>query len=197
MGKTFDPGSHNRLQKAILEEFTPRFAPGSECLYVGDTTHRDMVNLLTPQSRPTNTSNQGLLTPQLTPVWKPSYACLSSCKASLFSIRFIYLNISVLHSLPLSSPIPVAAGSSSQHRKKNLSFAAFISCGGERSGQRTSRGLKKTSLADPDGSGSDKDSCVILQSSGNVGAAIICCKMEEKDRKTILLEKKHLKDLEK
>ena len=43
MGKTFDPESHNRLQKAILEEFAPRFAPGSECLYVGDTTHRDMV----------------------------------------------------------------------------------------------------------------------------------------------------------
>ena len=40
---TFSPGSHNRLQKAILEEFAPRFAPGSECLYVGDTTHRDMV----------------------------------------------------------------------------------------------------------------------------------------------------------
>ena len=40
---TFSPSSHNRLQKAILEEFAPRFAPGSECLYVGDTTHRDMV----------------------------------------------------------------------------------------------------------------------------------------------------------
>lgn len=40
---TFSPGSHNRLQKAILEEFAPRFAPGSECLYVDDTTHRDMV----------------------------------------------------------------------------------------------------------------------------------------------------------
>ncbi|EGC20778.1 hypothetical protein HMPREF9141_0682 [Prevotella multiformis DSM 16608] len=66
-----------------------------------------------------------------------------------------------MHSLPLSSPIPVAAGSSSQHRKKNLSAAAFISCGAERSGQRTSRGLKKTPLADPDGSGSDKDSCII------------------------------------
>ena len=35
------------------------------------------------------------------------------------------------------------------------------------------------------------------RSSGNGGAAIIYCKMEEKDRKTILLEKKHLKDLEK
>ena len=188
MGKTFDPGSHNRLQKAILEEFTPRFAPGSECLYVGDTTHRDVVNLLTPQPRPTNTpnqrlpANQGLLTPQLTPVWKPSYACLSSCKASLFCIRFICLNRSVLHSLPLSSPIPVAAGSSSQHRKKNLSAATFFSCGDERSGQRTSRGLKKPPLADSGGSGSDKDPCVILQPSGNGGAAIICCKMEEKGR---------------
>ena len=103
---------------------------------------------------PTNAylpANQGLLTPQLTPVWKPSNACLSSCKTSLFSIRFICLNISALHSLPLSSPIPVAAGSSSQHRKKELSVAAFISCGDERSGQRTSRGLKKTPLADSDG----------------------------------------------
>ena len=99
---------------------------------------------------PTNAylpANQGLLTPQLTPVWKPSNACLSSCKASLSSIRFICLNISVLHSLPLSSPIPVAAGSSSQHRKKDLSVAAFISCGAERSGQRTSRGLKKNRLS--------------------------------------------------
>ena len=134
---------------------------------------------------PTNAylpANQGLLTPQLTPVWKPSNACLSSCKASLSCIRFICLNISALHSLPLSSPIPVAAGSSSQHRKKNLSSAAFISCGGERSEQMTSRGLKKPPLADSDGSGSDKDSCVILRSSGNVGSAILCCKMEEKSR---------------
>ena len=113
---------------------------------------------------PTNAylpANQGLLTPQLTPVWKPSNACLSSCKASLSSIRFICLNRSALHSLPLSSPIPVAAGSSSQHRKKNLFVAAFISCGDERSRKRASRRLRKTPLADPDGSGSDKDSCVI------------------------------------
>ena len=40
---TFSPGKHNLLQKAILEEFAPRFAPGSECLYVGDTTVRDLV----------------------------------------------------------------------------------------------------------------------------------------------------------
>lgn len=37
------PGSHNQLQKAILEEFAPRFAPNSECLYVGDTTNKDLV----------------------------------------------------------------------------------------------------------------------------------------------------------
>ena len=35
-------GQHNILQKAILEEFAPRFAPGSECLYIGDTTKRDL-----------------------------------------------------------------------------------------------------------------------------------------------------------
>ena len=40
---SFSPGSHNKLQKAIIEEFAPRFAPGSECLYVGDTTEKDLV----------------------------------------------------------------------------------------------------------------------------------------------------------
>lgn len=40
---TFSPGKHNQLQKAIIEEFAPRFAPSSECLYVGDTTKKDMV----------------------------------------------------------------------------------------------------------------------------------------------------------
>lgn len=34
---------HNALQKAILEEFTPRFAPGAVCLYVGDTTNKNLV----------------------------------------------------------------------------------------------------------------------------------------------------------
>lgn len=37
---TFSPGKHNKLQKAIIEEFAPRFAPSSECLYVGDTIQR-------------------------------------------------------------------------------------------------------------------------------------------------------------
>lgn len=40
---TFSPGKHNNLQKAILEEFAPRFAPNSECLYVGDTIQKDLV----------------------------------------------------------------------------------------------------------------------------------------------------------
>ena len=35
-------GRHNVLQKAIIEEFAPRFAPNSECLYIGDTTKRDL-----------------------------------------------------------------------------------------------------------------------------------------------------------
>ena len=40
---TFSPGSHNKLQKAIIEEFAPRFAPNAECLYVGDTIKKDLV----------------------------------------------------------------------------------------------------------------------------------------------------------
>lgn len=40
---TFSPGAHNTLQKAIIEEFAPRFAPNSECLYVGDTIVKDLV----------------------------------------------------------------------------------------------------------------------------------------------------------
>lgn len=40
---TFSTGKHNELQKAIIEEFAPRFAPHSECLYVGDTIEKDLV----------------------------------------------------------------------------------------------------------------------------------------------------------
>ena len=39
---TFSTGKHNQLQKMILEEFAPRFAPFSECLYVGDTVEKDL-----------------------------------------------------------------------------------------------------------------------------------------------------------
>lgn len=39
----FSTGKHNELQKAIIEEFAPRFAPHAECLYVGDTVEKDLV----------------------------------------------------------------------------------------------------------------------------------------------------------
>ncbi|MCL2019743.1 MAG: restriction endonuclease [Oscillospiraceae bacterium] len=39
---SFSSGKHNQLQKLILEEFAPRFAPFSECLYVGDTAEKDL-----------------------------------------------------------------------------------------------------------------------------------------------------------
>jgi BsuBI/PstI restriction endonuclease C-terminus. len=35
-------GKHNILQKSIIEEFLPRFAPGAEVLYIGDTTKKDL-----------------------------------------------------------------------------------------------------------------------------------------------------------
>lgn len=38
----FSSGDHNRLQKAIVEQFAPRFAPGCECLYIGDSAKRDL-----------------------------------------------------------------------------------------------------------------------------------------------------------
>lgn len=40
---SFSKGKHNQLQKAIIEEFGVRFAPGAECLYVGDTIEKDLV----------------------------------------------------------------------------------------------------------------------------------------------------------
>jgi hypothetical protein len=40
---SFSIGKHNELQKAIIEEFAPRFAPDSDCLYVGDTIEKDLV----------------------------------------------------------------------------------------------------------------------------------------------------------
>ncbi|MBI2675764.1 MAG: restriction endonuclease [Candidatus Aenigmarchaeota archaeon] len=35
-------GQHNELQKSIIEEFLPRFAPGSVVLYVGDTSNKSL-----------------------------------------------------------------------------------------------------------------------------------------------------------
>lgn len=34
------PGDHNILQKEIVEEFAPIFAPGSQLLYLGDTANK-------------------------------------------------------------------------------------------------------------------------------------------------------------
>ena len=42
-GLNFSPGKHNALQRAIIEEFAPRFAPNCQCLYVGDTIKKDLI----------------------------------------------------------------------------------------------------------------------------------------------------------
>ena len=37
------PGRHNEVQAAIIKEFAPRFAPGSELLYLGDTANKNLI----------------------------------------------------------------------------------------------------------------------------------------------------------
>ncbi len=37
------PGVHNQLQVAVVEQFGPRFAPGANLLYVGDTASKHVV----------------------------------------------------------------------------------------------------------------------------------------------------------
>ena len=37
------PGKHNKVQKAIVEDFSPRFAPGSRLLYIGDTAKKNVI----------------------------------------------------------------------------------------------------------------------------------------------------------
>lgn len=39
----FSPGSHNQLQRAVIEQFLPRFGYDSEVLYVGDSAKRFLV----------------------------------------------------------------------------------------------------------------------------------------------------------
>lgn len=39
---SFSPGKHNEVQVAIIIEFAPRFAPGSDLLYIGDTIKKDL-----------------------------------------------------------------------------------------------------------------------------------------------------------
>lgn len=43
-GKTLklSPGKHNIVQAAIIQDFAPRFAKGSELLYLGDTAKKDL-----------------------------------------------------------------------------------------------------------------------------------------------------------
>ena len=36
------PGKHNELQKAVVEAFAPRFAPGAKLLYLGDTEKKNL-----------------------------------------------------------------------------------------------------------------------------------------------------------
>ena len=36
------PGKHNEVQKAIVEEFAPRFAAGALLIYLGDTARKDL-----------------------------------------------------------------------------------------------------------------------------------------------------------
>ena len=35
-------GKHNEVQKAVVEEFAPRFAPGAQLLYLGDTAKKNL-----------------------------------------------------------------------------------------------------------------------------------------------------------
>lgn len=37
------PGKHNEVQKAVVEEFAPRFAPGAHLLYLGDTEKKNLL----------------------------------------------------------------------------------------------------------------------------------------------------------
>ncbi len=37
------PGKHNQVQKAIIEQFAPRFAPGAVLLYIGDTAKKNVI----------------------------------------------------------------------------------------------------------------------------------------------------------
>ncbi len=40
---SLSPGKHNELQVAVVNEFGPRFAPGAELLYFGDTARKRVV----------------------------------------------------------------------------------------------------------------------------------------------------------
>ncbi len=40
---TLSPGSHNELQRLIIERFLPAFAPKAQVLYLGDTDHKTLL----------------------------------------------------------------------------------------------------------------------------------------------------------
>ena len=40
---TLSPGAHNRLQRAVVDEFAPRFCAGGHLLYLGDTAKKLLV----------------------------------------------------------------------------------------------------------------------------------------------------------
>ena len=40
---SLSPGRHNELQRMIVEDFAPRFAPGARLLYLGDTAKKDLL----------------------------------------------------------------------------------------------------------------------------------------------------------
>lgn len=40
----FSPGKHNEVQITVIQQFAPRFAPGSILLYVGDTANKDLYS---------------------------------------------------------------------------------------------------------------------------------------------------------
>lgn len=39
----FSPGDHNELQKAVIDNFLPRFGMGAKILYIGDTSKRILL----------------------------------------------------------------------------------------------------------------------------------------------------------
>ena len=41
---SMSPGAHSELIRAIIEQFAPRFAPGSSVLYVGDTGNKGVIH---------------------------------------------------------------------------------------------------------------------------------------------------------
>jgi len=40
---SLSPGRHNELQRRIVEDFAPRFAPGARLLYLGDTAKKNLL----------------------------------------------------------------------------------------------------------------------------------------------------------